>query len=228
MSLMRSQKNSLLEEIRESVLDPFNFEWDNEIDESTDLLLEVLKYKGTEYYFAIVVDDDVFRVGYTPGENMLYERAEYDEWEEILYYFRNWLSCLKREISQPDLWEELEKIKLDDFIPALDGLEFENEYAGQEFTYREVLQLEEGINNIRNYLVEASKDNDEEIRNINHKLDYLTDAVKRMGRTDWKNIFIGVMIDIGINIISDPVQRQIVGQMIQNMFSGIVKLISIQ
>ncbi|OZV12380.1 hypothetical protein CIW83_09810 [Tissierella sp. P1] len=227
MSLMRSQKNSLLEEIKESALNPFNFDWDNEIDENTDLLLEVLKYKGTEYYFAIVVDDDIFRVGYTPGENMLYERTEYDEWEEILYYFRNWLSCLKREISQPDLWEELEKIKMDDLIPELDGLEFEDKYEREEFSYREVMQIEQGINDIRNYLVETSNGNDEEIKIINQKLDYLTDAVKRMGRTDWKNIFIGVMIDIGINIISNPVQRQKIGQMIQNMFSGIVKLISI-
>lgn len=222
MELMISQKNELLGLIREYGLEPFNFKWNKEGGDST------LRYKDTDFGFAVNIVPGVFNCTYSPGESFIYDREKVYIWDDVVSIFMQWLSCLKREISQPDLWKELEKIKMDDLIPELDGFEFEDKYEREEFSYREVMQIEQGINDIGNYLVEISNGNDEEIQIINQKIDYLTDAVKRMGRTDWKNIFIGVMIDIGINIISDPVQRQIIGQMIQNMFSGIVKLISIQ
>lgn len=225
MELMRSQRNGLLEIIKINGLDPFNFEWDKEVGKGN--IVSFLKYKDTDYLFGIKVSKNDFELFVSPGFELILQINKVRSWNDVVVSFQQWLFCLEREISQPDLWEELEKIKLDDFIPELDGFEFEEEYAGQEFSYREVVQIQEGINNIRDYLVEVSDGNTEEIKIINQRLDYLTDAVKRMGRTDWKNIFIGVMIDIGINIISDPAQRKIIGQMIQNMFSGIVKLISV-
>lgn len=218
MELMRSQKNELLEIIKNYELDPFNFKWTSEKVEGRKS--SVLRYKDTDYFFCTCINPNGFIFLYSPGVDKYVERSDVYSWSNGTSYFIRWLLHLKREIDQPDLWEELEKIKL------FENVEFETENNIQQFTYQETLQIQEGINNIREYLLEEVKGNTQEIKAINDKLDYLIDSSKRMGRIDWKNVFVGAIVNIITSVGLNPEQGQIVVTLFQSAVSGIMRLIN--
>ncbi|MDR7856108.1 hypothetical protein [Tissierella sp.] len=221
MSLMRSQKNSLLEEIKESVFDPFNFEWDTSIGKDEDELIEILRYKGTDYKFLILLEEDNIRFGLSPGQNIPFEQSYSYEWDEVLEFFRLWLQYLEREISQPDLWGELEKIR------AFDDIEYEIENTMQQFTYNEIKQIQRGIGEIRRYLLNVVDNDEEDSKTINEKLDYLIESSERMGKKDWLNIFYGSMFSLSISLALNPEQGQTMINLFKSAVLGIVKFLSV-
>lgn len=222
LGLMKGQKNDLLMEIKRTELDPLNFEWQRSEDKKKHSgIIDIFKYKGTDYIFAVNIPSEHFVVVYSPGHTIFQERVQHFDWESVVYTFRNWLNYLSREISQPDLWEELEEIKINATFEY--EFEYETENGMQQFTYQQVVQIEKGINDIREYLLEQVDGKTDE---INHKLDYLIDASKRMGRTDWKNVFFGALMNIFTTIGLDPVQREAVVALFQSAVTGILKLVN--
>lgn len=220
---MKSQKNDLLMEIKRTELDPLNFEW-KKIEgkkKYSDVVMDSFKYKETDYFFAVSIQSEHFVIAYSPGHTMLHETEPHQSWWTVVNTFIGWLGYLSREISQPDLWEELEELKKD----VTFGYEFEYEVENgmQQFTYQQVVQIEKGINDVRGYLLEQVDGNADV---INHKLDYLIDASKRMGRTDWQNVFFGALVNLAINTGLDPVQRQAVLALFQSAVTGILKLVN--
>lgn len=218
MELMRSQKNQLLEIIKRKELDPFNFEWVKEVDRSK--LISLLKYKDTDYLFGTKIYPDYFEWVASPGLDYLIEKHVVYSWNDVVVGFHYWLNYLNREIEQPDLWGELERIK------EFGDIEYEVENTMQQFSYQETSQIEEGINNIRDYLIKEVKGNAEEVMKINEKLDYLIDASKRMGRIDWRNVFIGTVVNIITSVGLNPEQVQVVAQLFQSAVTGIMRLVS--
>jgi len=220
--LMKGQKNDLLMEIKRTELDPLNFEWKRLGDNKKNRgILDSFTYKGTDYFFAVNIPSEHFVIAYSPGHTILQERVARYDWESVVYTFRDWLSYLSREISQPDLWEELEGLKENASFEY--EFEYETENGMQQFTYQQVVQIEKGINEIREYLLEQVDGKTDE---INHKLDYLIDASKRMGRTDWKNVFFGALVNLAINTGLDEMQRQAVVALFQSAVTGILKLVN--
>ena len=221
MELMRSQKNELLEIIKTFELESFNFKWSMDKD-IFERQIQTLRYKDTSYYFAINISRDTFTCLCSPGEEKIHESTVQYKWENARYDFRQWLYYLEREISQPDLWEELEKIKV------FDDIEFESESENtmQQFTYQETMQIENGINEVRKYLIEVVENDKEQSKIINEKLDYLIHASKRMGRMDWKNVFVGAFVNIATSIGLNQEQGQVIITLFLNTVSGIMKFIS--
>jgi len=220
--LMKSQKNDLFKEIKRTELDPLNFQWERLGDKKKDDdSFDHFSYKGTRYFFAVNIPKDHFSIIYSPGESMLHEKTSHYDWDVVLLSFRSWLKCLSREILEPDLWEELEGLKENASFEY--EFEYETENGMQQFTYQQVVQIERGINEIREYLLEQVDGKTDE---INHKLDYLIDASKRMGRTDWKNVFFGALVNLAINTGLDEMQRQAVVALFQSAVTGILKLVN--
>jgi len=214
MSLLKSQKNKLFESIKRYGLEPFNFEWDDRVEAS------ILRYRDTSYFFSVEIERSKFVCSYSPGSNIIYERSNLCYWDVVVIYFEGWLNFVMNEISQPDLWAEIEKIK------EFGDIEYEIESTMEQFTYQEVKQIETGIEEIRRYLLNEVNNDDEDSKIINEKLDYLIESSERMGKKDWANIFYGAMVSLSISLALDPGQGQAMFQLFKNVVSGIIKLIS--
>ncbi|HHX60329.1 MAG TPA: hypothetical protein GX707_06280 [Epulopiscium sp.] len=215
MELMISQKNQLLEIIKRRELDPFNFEWGKEVGRKEKI--SCLEYKDTEYLFGVKISEGNFNCLYSPGYNIRYETETQYSWNDTVQCFSKWLTYLAREISQPDLWEQLEKIK------EFSDIEYELEDNMQQFTHQEFKQIQAGIEGIKGYLLNVVNNDDEDSKIINGKLDYLIESSERMGKKDWANIFYGTMVSLSISLALDPGQGQAMYQLFKNAVSGIIK-----
>jgi hypothetical protein len=144
---LNSQKNLLFTAIQESGLNRRDFT----LEESKELRVS---YKPTIFYFRIAVESVVIdtsggtalrlAVYYTPKQHGVIidpdeekEHKNIKEWSTAVGVFANWLSWIKRELSQPDLWAEMEH------TPHM--FEEEEPLTDERFTPAEVKQLKERI-----------------------------------------------------------------------------------
>lgn len=230
-SLLRSQKNEVLELIKQSTLDPYNFSWSVERSRKTversrktnesgvPVTISILKYNNTPYYFIFeILKGSHFSI-YSPGGDKLHESQYPGNWKIELEYVRKWLTYIQREVEQPDLWEDLlkQKIAYDETISPDTG--------NEPFSTFQAGQIIEGIENIRKYLLNEFKGDQSAEGLINQKLDYLIGASKRQGRNDWFHTSIGVFVGIATALAMSPDQTKQVWFMLKNAISGIIKLL---
>ncbi len=126
---------------------------------------------------------------------------------------------LKREVEEPDLWEDLSKQKLsyDETISP--------DIINEPFSIHQAEQIADGIENIRRYLLNEFKGEQNAEKIINQKLDYLIDASKRQGRKDWFHTCIGVFFSMATALTMSPDQTKQIWIILKNAISGIIKLI---
>jgi hypothetical protein len=226
-TLLRSQKNTILELVKQSELDPFNFGWSKELSKYTStgagIPVEVSRLSyidvDTDFYFQFDFHKGEHYAIFSPGDNKLVMETYPGSWEGQLSYFRSWLTFLKREIQQPDLWVELAKYQL----PP--GEQISIEIANEPFTTQQVDQIAEGVEKIRKYLeVEFDLDTQQKAL-VNEKLKYLLEASKRQGRKDWLHTSIGVIFTIATGLALAPEQAKAIWNILKVAVSGIIQLI---
>ena len=71
----------------------------------------------------------------------------------------------------------------------------------------------------KNYKLDAAQS-----VNINSKLDYLVDRSQKLGRIDWKNIFVATIINVAIILALNPQQARSLWLLVKNCFKGILLL----
>jgi hypothetical protein len=223
-NLMRSQKNEILELLKTTTLDPFNFSWtsvDSRLSVESEMSLTVskLNYNNSSYYFVFDIHKNQHYSFYSPGEDKLHDRKYPGGWDQQLYYVQNWLTYLEREVSQPDMWEELERhrISYDNKIAS--------DTSNEPFTVAQVDQLVEGIENIRRYLLNEFKGSSKAEDLINKKLDYLVGASRRQGRNDWFHTCLGVFVGIATALSMSPEQSKHIWTLLKSAVSGILRLL---
>ena len=225
-TLMKSQKNEILELIKQTSLDPFNFRWSDENSQMSDengmlLIVSKLSYDNSPYYFLFDLHKNSHHSFYSPGESKLHEQQYPGGWDHQIGYVEKWLKNLGREVSQPDLWDDLSKQKI-----AYDQ-KIHPEMTNEPFSVSQAEQITKGIENIRKYLLEEFE-NDSDSRNlINEKLDYLIDASKRQGRTDWFHTCIGVFAGIATALAMSPDQTKNMWALLKSTITGILRLLPI-
>jgi hypothetical protein len=222
-TLLRSQKNAILELVKRSELDPFNFSWSEELSKfswgGNRPEVSCLSYNDTEFYFLFDFLKGENYAIFSPGADKLVEKAYPGNWESQLSYVKKWLTCLKREIQQPDLWVELAKYKL------APGEQISREIENEPFTAQQVDQIAESLNKIREYL-EANFNLDMQQKTLmNEKLNYLLEASKRQGRKDWLHTSIGVIFTIATGLALAPEQAKVIWNILKVAVSGITQLI---
>ena len=224
-TLLRSQKNDVFRLIKESGLNPENFEWQKTegprafTSYAFGETIPTLRYKGTEYYFLINYEDLLYKIEFCPGKKTIIERMDtIVSWDILLNYFTHWLDFLKREVEQPDLWEELFKYQLspDTFSPNL---------ANEKFNIQELKKISEGIDNIRAYLESEFELEKEQNEIVNEKLEYLVSASNRLGKKDWFNICFTVTFSIALALSMSPEQANTIWKMITSHLKGIIQLL---
>ena len=225
-TLMRSQTNEVLELVKETTMDPYNFSWSEENSRLSDehglpLTVSKLRYENSPYYFLFDLHKKMHYSFYSPGEDKLHDQRYPGSWDSQLSDVKKWLSYLEREVHQPDLWDDLVKQKI-----AYDQ-KISPDTANEPFSVSQAGQIAEGIENIRKYLLDEFQDDSDSKGLINEKLNYLIDASKRQGRKDWFHTCIGVFAGIATALAMSPDQTKNMWTLLKSAVSGILKLLPI-
>jgi hypothetical protein len=218
--LLKSQKNEILELIKEVGLDPFNFEWSVVSSSMThELQVSMIDYVVSGFFYTFDIHKGVHYAIYSPGKEMLLDKQYPGSWEYQRQYFRDWLSYLRREIDQPDLWAEISKYQL----PP--ESELGPDISNEPFTAYQVEKIVSGVNQVRAYLEEQGLASEEQKRFVNERLNYLADAAKRQGRKDWIYTSIGVLVTIATALALAPEQAKTLWYLIRDAIAGIIQFL---
>ena len=136
-----------------------------------------------------------YSVYFSPGDISLHANQRVLNWDQSISTVAAWLKNLKREIDSPDLWASL--------IQEMELLGLESsERLTRRLIWKSKLRSSELFDEIRVYITSTYCLAEEPLRRVHAKLDYLIDASTRVGRIDWKNIFVSSLIALALQQLS--------------------------
>lgn len=202
MKLLPSQKDTVYDIISEAEMPLIRFQWDEINSRARGERATILRYSGTDYYYAFETDANIFSSHYAvfcPGEDAYKEQTHPDSWDEQLYQFRQWLGYLNREITTPNKWERLRR--------ELERTNLNFDDDQDKFSAQEFEDLKRKMEVLKNSLGEIAF-LPEQVAAINSKLDHLTEMAVTLNKFDWKSLFIGTIVSIVIqlNVTQDNAQ----------------------
>jgi hypothetical protein len=96
--------------------------------------------------------------------------------------------------------------------------------ANTEFSHRETDRLANGLEQIKQLLIDAAGRSEQNVAVINSQLNSLLDASKRMGRKDWVNQAIGALMTLSITLALSPETTKQALEILRRTLSGLVHL----
>jgi hypothetical protein len=204
--LLVSQRNQLLEIVREADLSPGDFEW-QERDGSwagwVNNDLPTLVHVPSDFFCAFALAEHGERpvrgVTYHGGRHMLCCSPGTDSprdmfffipWTDLQIYFRSWLENLKRELVAPDLWATLQNQS------ALLRFAGREETENSPFSGEERNRIQASLEQIKSEMITTQMLTSGQTQILLERLDYLIDASSRLGRKDWILTAAGVVIGV--------------------------------
>ncbi len=215
-SLLRSQRNEVFTSITNGGLNPQDFEFKDYLHPNTSNLISTLTHKPTGYVFVFDTDQGNFLAIRTPGNERRCETQAFKNWNGLLSYFIEWVSILEREIKAPDLWEMLRTGAIN--LEKGPSTTEEN----STFTPKEQKEITTRIIEIRTYIQTTYSPPENQLNNINRKLDILIDETKRQGREAWKYTAIGIIASVITTLSITPEQGQILWLYITGKLSEVI------
>lgn len=221
IEIMRSQKNEVLQAIKYSELDPFNFVWGKVLSQfEMNTTVPCLRYKDSEFSFTFDLHREDHYAIYSPGGENVVDHQEPSSWVGQIGVVYDWLGNLKREMNEPDMWEQLSQFQLEASVSVDPAVE------NKPFTVQEVKQITLGVNRMREYLEMEFDGVENDHKLINEKLDYLIEAANRQGRRDWIHTCIGVLATLGAALGLTPEHGSKLMHFLKDAVSGVVKLLT--
>ncbi|RXF70539.1 hypothetical protein [Arcticibacter tournemirensis] len=207
MHLLRSQLNELYDLIeKQGYFSPLQF---SVLPGQKELTLN-----DTQFYFRVFEDTGYANsmiANFSPGKSMYMDATSGIDWEGIKFYFKDWLSYLKREVSAPDKWERL--------IEEVRYLIGESPVENTAFSHQEYLEVRRNIDNIKNQLssiplLEAQN------TAILQQLNRVAEMTDKLNKFDWRNFFIGTITSCVIQLGVTQEHARLLAELIRNTFSG--------
>ncbi len=217
--ILNSQKKQILDSIVSNGLEPASFIWFEEDTQYSPYdKVSCLRYKGTNFFFKFDFFDEKHYCVYSPGEHKFIEENFSSDWSSELRHVAYWLLYLKREIDTPDPWEEIEK-----YIPG-GKIDLEDERANNPFNFSQVEHITRSLNKLKEEIIGKYELEEKQKEVIQNKLDYLIDRAKKVGRIDWKNIFISTIITLSFDLAMNPEQVNLLWSLVKSCFGGFILL----
>jgi len=179
--LQKWQRNNLFEAIQAAGLEPRDF---NLADSGTEVQI---KHKWSESIFIIGGGPGHYVGHYVVGDSPSWPYDAYS-WQTSTTRVSTWLQGVKRDLETPDLWAELRR------EVHLLGVGSNEATENTLFTQDEQKQIAEGLRGLAKQVSDASSLSEVQKQILNEKIDYLVDCSRRLGRKDWLNTFIGVIL----------------------------------
>jgi hypothetical protein len=195
MALMRWQKNEVFGVIQDAGLDPREFAWEEDDG--------LLRHKPTGYWFRF----ETTREGspaHSPGVNERIEPHYPGLWSAQVQTVPEWLRALRREITEPDLWGELEREQK--AVAELQPVE------NTPFTPEERERIARQLGEVKEYVRKTHELSSNQFRELESRIDYLIEAADRLPRVDWRNALVGVLLSTVVEaILPGNVVRDVIG-----------------
>lgn len=145
--------------------------------------------------------------------------AAYFSIEDLEKAFIDWLNKHAKPYianqTEPDLWQQ---IQLE--TPLVTG-ESMTLVDTSQFTNEERLQIKLSINEFRVLVIKQFSPSTEELELIEGRLSYLTEAVGRLNRFDWRAVVISAIISISIALTLDTESGRLLFDLFIKAFSSI-------
>jgi hypothetical protein len=225
-TILTKHKNSLLSIIQESGLDPNIFTAkDTTIDEDDYFVIRLANSQilfGARPWEASFTSfnyrHSLFRLGFQINapryaENFVFLASRFKEWLESI------VKPYLDDVATPDLWRILEETRTHTRDKSVTPEDFES------FSEDEKLGIRLSLKDFRLLIVKNFKLNREELQVIDARLKYLSDAVEKHNKFDWKGIAINTVIAIIIALSLDPEQGNKLFQLFKQVFSHIIYLL---
>jgi hypothetical protein len=221
--MLKRYKNELLAVIQRNGLDPLNF-----LPVETtrdDLPAFVLRFKESGLEFIVrnpKQDPHAFDCSYTPffpGRQTqpvdYIPDSGFLEFDSVLDEFTRWIAQHVNdyiaEESVPDLWEALQ-------AGAFLSEESIQQHDESFFSEPEKVQIKIAVVSFQQAIVEQFHPSDDKLAAIEKQIKYLSDAVDRLNRFDWKGVAVSTLLGICTNLSLDTERgRQLYGLFQQAM-----------
>jgi len=211
MKLLNSQKDQIYNYITaKHYFSPNQFKLD-EIDQMGRIITS-LKFINSKYYFNFIEDTDYvgFYLNYSPGQERVIEATPNVNWKIGFDHFITWLTNLERELKSPNLWER--------FQIELSGVQLISNFDTSKFTVSEYEKLAKKLNIISEKISSIPLLANQQSEII-ISLQRLAESAKELNRFDWKNLFIGTIISIVIQLNVTPENAAILWNLIKDVFN---------
>jgi len=184
--------------IKTTGLNANEFHWTTaESRRERNTIISILEHTSS-YYFRFDYSEGTDWSEFSPGRNARVEYGYPGSWGLRTINVREWLIFLKDEIKAPDLWasisQELQASNLSD--------QFDDE--NRAFTSDEKQKLQVKLEQIRIYLIESKTLSTEQTQHLQKQIDYLVEQAESQNIREWKNLAIGVLIQLVVSCTLPP------------------------
>lgn len=190
--ITKIQRNSLLEAIAKTDLNVSDF--DLIVSSASDVRIIQIStgsyFRVAEIYKGYLIDRQV--EGY-PKENHYPNK-----WAEVWRLANSWLADIIRDVTTPDLWDELRSQR--EFLSEAGyGASPDRPFAADE---RGEIAVQ--IRQIKEFLRENASLTGDQMSDIEKRLDEAEEAASRVNRKDWLLLFLGIMFTLIISGLLTP------------------------
>jgi hypothetical protein len=196
-------------------------------DDADDLFIH---FRNTPLYFRArqFVDSEQFICEYTKFWptypcSELYPEDGFVTIRGIYSIFEKWLkSHVKQyldELLVPDLWEQAASQG-----PLVTSSELSDEDISQ-FSGEEKIQLRLALSEFRLLIAETFKPTQDQMHIIENRFNYLSDALDRLNRFDWKSILISSVLTISVALSLDTQRGKQLFDLLKRVFSNVIHLL---
>lgn len=187
--LLPSKEAEVVERVYLAGFSKADFDF-RKLDAST-IVTMLLYLRNTDFRF-VFFPAERWGVSYSPAENTWSSgRVRVGPWETVLVLIDDWLRYINREMNITDPWaafaESAEPVRL-----ASDGID------NEDFSPAEQAVILARIEQVRVYLLDAEVRSEQDRHIIMERLDYLSAAVSRLGRFDWRGVAVNVVLELGM------------------------------
>lgn len=152
-------------------------------------------HKASDSYFIFDNAAGRFYSKWSPGRETLRQAENSSGWQVQSKLCAQWLSFLKRETESPDLWDAIS-----DEARILESAA-SSDTSNAPFTAGEKAYILGGLTEVKQYLLTAHRVDPELVES---RLNYLIESSERLGKKDWLNLLLSVLVSIVINAALPP------------------------
>jgi hypothetical protein len=182
-------------------MNPADFQWEEKDipEEFGPVTVPSLRYSpsgNASQYFFIFGEEGATASGvtYSPGDRHLHHTENNKAgFVGQLVALGHWLENVKRETAAPDLWatlEEGDQLLETASVPGGDN---------SKFSAEELKRIRLSIEELRKYVFETELLNESRHAYVSSRLDYLIEASERLGRKDFLNIAVSVVMQVVVD-----------------------------
>ncbi len=218
--ILKSQKRRIHDCIINTRLEPSMFMWTMVQSKSSGIgKVHKLSYINTDYFFIFeLFSDNNHYCIYSPGLQTSIREIRSDNWNSQINRVREWLQNLKREVETVDPWDDI-----DEYFPE-EEINLEDEKENSPFSYEQVEHITNALHKLKDEIRKSYNLDTEQDELVQEKLDYLIDRSKKIGRKDWKILFVGIIVTLAAGLALGPEEVKGFWGLVKICFKGILLL----